>query len=213
LHQRSQKIPVLRQYLLQLLAPEEARRLLAAARSARDRLALGLLHGCGLKVGELCALRVGDADPDTRTLTVTFAGGTRRRSAQIPSDLLPLLRAEISFRKAGDFLFRGRAAGLPLSARTIQRVVRSAARLAGLPKEVTPMTLRHSHAVTRLREGENIRVLQEDLGHRLVETTLAYSRYILPPDLVSPADRLSISPRVQQPTRPASASPCLAGGP
>jgi integrase/recombinase XerD len=212
LHQRPQKIPVLCP-LRDILTPEEARRLLAAARSARDRLALGLLHGCGLKVGELCALRVGDADPDTRTLTVTFAGGTRRRSAQIPSDLLPLLRAEISFRKAGDFLFRGRAAGLPLSARTIQRVVRSAARLAGLPKEVTPMTLRHSHAVTRLREGENIRVLQEDLGHRLVETTLAYSRYILPPDLVSPADRLSISPRVQQPTRPASASPCLAGGP
>jgi len=80
-------------------------------------------------------------------------------------------------------------------------------------QEATPMTLRHSHAVTRLREGENIRVLQEDLGHRLVETTLAYSRYILPPDLVSPADRLSISPRVQQPMRPASAVPCHGGGP
>jgi len=201
------------QPLRDILAPEEARRLLAAARSARDRLALGLLYGCGLKVGELCALRVGDADPDTRALTVTSAGGTRQRTLSIPENLLPLLRAEMSFREAGDFLLRGRTPGAPLSARTIQRLVRSAAQLAGLPKEVTPMTLRHSHAVTRLREGENIRVLQEDLGHRLVETTLAYSRYILPPDLVSPADRLSILPRAPQPMRSAFAALCHGGGP
>ena len=74
------------------------------------------------------------------------------------------------------------------------------------------MNLRHSYGVTRLRDGANIRELQEQMGHRQVKTTLNYQRYILPPTIVSPADRLRIPPPVPS-TRPADLGRHLPRGP
>ena len=81
--------------------------------------------------------------------------------------------------------------GEALSVRTAERIVRQTAQRAGLPKEVSCMTLRHSDAVAQLRAGTNIRELQVRLGHQSVKTTLKYSRYLTADRVVSPADRLN----------------------
>jgi integrase len=65
--------------------------------------------------------------------------------------------------------------------RTVQRLVRRTAREAGLPPAVTATTLRRGYIVQCLRDGANVRAVQDAVGHRHLATTLDYRRYLLPP--------------------------------
>jgi integrase/recombinase XerD len=180
-----------------VLETEEVGRMLKAAESTRDRLAILLFYGCGLKTSELCGLRWRDVDFPGRSVRVSFAGGTRERKVPLPENAIVLLRAESSFRDPADPVFAGlyrrsptkpepssRLSGrsltkpdpLFISVRTVERIVRRAAQNAGLTKHVCCTTLRRSYTVQCLRDGMNARELQENLGHKLLETTLDYSR-------------------------------------
>ena len=64
--------------------------------------------------------------------------------------------------------------------RTVERIVRRAATLAGISKEVCCRTLRRSYAVQSLRDGVDVESLRDSLGHLHVESTLAYCRYLVP---------------------------------
>jgi integrase len=79
------------------------------------------------------------------------------------------------------------AAPSPLSVRQAERLLHAAARRAGILKRVSPMILRHSYALRRLIAGDNIRAVQESLGHHSVKTTLRYQA-CMPPKAASPAD-------------------------
>jgi len=184
-----------------ILAPGEIARLIQAANTVRDRLIVGLLYGCGIKVGELCALRWQDINTGRRLLTVRFARATRTREVPIPDALQVILEAGVRQCPAGDHVFPGALAGKPITARLIERVVRGLADAAGIGKKVTCMTLRHSYAVDCLRGDMSVRQLQQLLGHRSLFTTMGYCRYILPAGVVSPADRFFSD----------SAAPCSAG--
>lgn len=173
-----------------ILSSDDVARMIEAAPTIRDRLLLGLLYGCGLKVGELCRLRWQDVDVASSQLTVRFAL-TRSRCVAVPEALLPVLTLGVRQCPANDHIFRGTRPDKPLSERSVERIVRRLALDAGLLKDVCCMTLRHSYAVTRLRHGANTCQIQENLGHRSIKTTLRYERYILPTDFVSPADRIS----------------------
>jgi integrase len=233
-----------------VLDPAEVTHLLKAAGSTRDRLAILLLYGCGLKTSELCALRWSDVDLDGRTLRVQCAGGTpcsmrcaslqgtrereprgaerSTRQVFLPENAIPLLQAESCLRDASDPVFPGVSgrsptkpdlfgrsttqpetqSGRPFCARTLQRIVRHAAAKAGLTKEVCCRTLRRSYAVQCLRDGMNVRQLQESLGHQHVETTLQYCRY-LPPKAANNSDALFCEFRLQ-PLEPSPFAPALA---
>ena len=193
-----------------ILEPEEVGRLLKVAGSTRDRLVILLLYGCGLRTSELCALRWNDVDMDARTLRVRFAGGMPCSDAQhllqgerqvfLPANAVLLLRAESCYREGNDPVFGGTSRRSPakpdssrrsqtkpegpfgqsISARTVERIVRRAATHAGLIKEVCCRTLRRSYAVQCLRDGMDALRLRDSLGHKYVESTLAYARYLRP---------------------------------
>ena len=176
--------------LYDVLEPEEVGRLLEAASSTRDRLAILLLYGCGLKTSELCALRWSDVDIAGRTVQVRFAGGTREgtcpgvasarsRKILLPDNAIPLLQAESCYRQSDAPVFRGKR-NHPVSIRTVERIVRRAATLTGLTKEVCCRTLRRSYAVQCLRDGMDVENLRNSLGHLHVESTLVYCRYLPP---------------------------------
>jgi integrase len=176
-----------------VLAPAEMRALIAAAPTPRDRLLIGFLYGCGLKVAELSALRWRDLDIAARLIHVVRRGIAPERRIHIPDPLLGILARGARECEPGAFVFPGRAKGRHLSERTAERTVARAARSAGLLKPVCCMTLRHSYAVARLRAGDNIRDIQESLGHHHIETTLQYRRYLATDGIPSPAERLQIA--------------------
>jgi site-specific recombinase XerD len=180
-------------HIPEVLSPQELQRLQAPVTSLRDRLVLGLLSDCGIKSSELCALRWIHVAADGASLQVlTWTGHTR--SVSVPPPWSGFLATGKAAFTCDAHVIPGRRAGLPSRTRVIERIVRRAANQADLPKIVTAMTLRHTHAVTCLRAGMSERELQVRLGHATIETTLLYRRIVpvvAPP--VSPVDKLKFS--------------------
>lgn len=144
----------------------------------RDRAALELLYGAGLRISEAIGVDVDDLDTGERLVRVRGKGDRER--------IVPF--GEPAARSLEAWLVRGRATlpvrgpavlvnlrGGRLSRQGLWRVVRDAAERAGLDGRVTPHTLRHSFATHLLDGGADVREVQELLGHASVTTTQIYT--------------------------------------
>ncbi|MEI6972563.1 MAG: tyrosine-type recombinase/integrase, partial [bacterium] len=127
------------QHLPHTIGRPDILRILAAADTPRDQLLLGLLYGCGLKVAEACSLKWADVDAAKGELRV--GTGRTARTVAIPSRLLPLLARGVAICDAADHVFRGNRAGVHLSPRMAEYVLRKAAKVAGIGQPVCCMTL------------------------------------------------------------------------
>lgn len=180
---RPRRLPV-------VLNRDETSAVLRAAAGVRDAMLLGLLYGCGLKVGEARALRWGDIDPAAGTLIATRSDHGTRRELRLPAPLRGYFEAGAGQFAPEAWVFPGRSSSRPLSFRMMERIVARCAARAGIGQMVSPMALRHSHAVHALEDGCNLRELQESLGHRSLETTLRYLECLRPTEVTSPLDLL-----------------------
>jgi len=167
-------------HLPEILTNDEIDRMIAHAPTLRDRLIIGLLYGCGLRVGELCHLQWQHVDLESQLLHIHHRSGIHRDVA-IPQALDGILSQGVAICPPASFIFPGAKAGAPLSTRTIERMVKHVAATATVGRPVSCMTLRHAYAIQCLRNGTNIRALQQCLGHKSVKTTLRYQRCIPPP--------------------------------
>lgn len=148
-------------------------------RALRDRAMLELLYSCGARISEVTALDVDDLDTEHRAVVLRGKGGKER--------IVPVGRPAIAAVDA--YLVRGRPAlakrGTPalflnirggrLSRQSAWQVLVDAAARAGVDKDVSPHTLRHSFATHLLDGGADVRVVQELLGHSSVTTTQVYT--------------------------------------
>lgn len=147
-------------------------------RLARNRAALELAYGGGLRVAELAALQVDDVDLVEGIAFVRSGKGRKDRRAPIGP---PAIRAvaELLRERApsgaggGGALFQNGRGGR-LTVRALFNVVRAAGRAAGIAG-VHPHLLRHSFATHLLRNGADIRSIQEMLGHASLSTTQRYA--------------------------------------
>src|SRR5437763_6472257 len=164
-----------------VLSVEEVTLLLQAASAPKYKAAFATAYGAGLRVSEVAALKVGDIDSKRMLLRVERGKGGKDRHAMLSPQLLELLRAwwlegrRQSLLLPGGWLFPGRNPVEPLSARQLGRVVRAAARAAGITKRVSPHTLRHSFATHLLEQDVDIRVIQTLLGHAKLDTTALFT--------------------------------------
>lgn len=144
-------------------------------RAAAERNRLLILAGLymGLRVSELCKLRIEDVDLEQGMAMILQGKGDKDRGVPVPEKLLAELRPWIGERRSG-FLFANPRGG-KLSSRTVQMMVRRLAAVANIPRRVKPHTLRHSYATHLLDKGANIREVQELLGHASVATTEIYT--------------------------------------
>ncbi len=161
----------------------------------RDRAVLEVLYACGLRVSELCGLRMSDVNLDKARLRC-FGKGRKERTAPIGRSAIDAIEAYVEHERppllaAGMRLghvplpFTPRvAAGAPLfltrrgqavSRTLIWRIVRREAIRHGIPGKASPHTLRHSFATHLLENGANLRVVQELLGHADLSTTAIYT--------------------------------------
>lgn len=144
--------------------------------AARDRAALTLIWGSGLRISEALGLTQRDA-PLAEVIRVTGKGGKER---EVP--VLPAARQAVEHYRAlcphapgaNAPLFLG-ARGGPLSPRLLQKAMAAARMALGLPATATPHALRHAFATQLLAAGGDLRAVQELLGHASLSTTQVYT--------------------------------------
>jgi integrase/recombinase XerD len=137
-----------------------------------------LMISTGLRVGEVCRLRVEDVSPDGLSLRV-HGKGSRDRVAYVSdvvlrTDLSAILRKRRTDAGPGAALFLNRRR-LPIRPQSIRSKLRRVAGEAGITRRVTPHMLRHTAATLLIETGVDIRFVQRLLGHSSIATTEIYT--------------------------------------
>lgn len=170
--------PKLGQYLPTVLSVEEVCSILDAAANPRNRAILEVLYGCGLRVSELCSLKISEVYLDELFVKVMGKGSKERLvpMAESTAEAISLYLAERkeSDSKHEDTLFLNRF-GAALSRVAIFNLVKDTALRAGVTKNISPHTFRHSFATHLIENGADLRVVQEMLGHESILTTEIYT--------------------------------------
>ncbi len=172
------------------ISPEEIERLLDAPAHVegpiglRDQAILELLYATGMRVGELATLHIDDVDLE-RNVVRCRGKGNKEREVPIheiaAQKLLAYLQdgrprlVSAQYQTQALFLnFRG----TPLTRQGIWLIIKKYAKMAGIQVKVTPHVLRHSVATHLLRNGANLREVQELLGHTNLTTTQRYTKVV-----------------------------------
>ena len=150
---------------------------IGAAEGWRDRAALELLYGAGIRVGELVRARIDDYDAGRGLLRVTGKGG-KERIVPVGRTAGFCLRQHLHVGgrqddRSGPLV--AHPSGKPVSARWLQARMKRYLALAGLPADLSPHKLRHTFATHLLDEGADLRGVQELLGHASLSTTQIYT--------------------------------------
>ena len=176
--------PKLGKYLPEVLSVEEVDALLESVDlrkpyGKRDRAILEVLYGCGLRVSEAAGLRLSHVHLKEGFVDVIGKGDKQRlvplgeMAADAIAAYLPD-RPDPAARAWEDYLFLSRF-GKPLSRVSIFNLVKEQAMAAGIRKEISPHSLRHSFATHLIENGADLRIVQEMLGHESILTTEIYT--------------------------------------
>ena len=171
--------PKLGRYLPEVLSQEEAASILESVvpgnwQQSRDRAILEVLYGCGLRVSEASGLRVSDIFFEEGFVRV-IGKGNKQRLVPLGEVAAECIRHYLTVRPFDtDDLFVNRS-GRPLSRVSVFNLVKKQAMAAGIRKEISPHTFRHSFATHLVENGADLRVVQEMLGHESILTTEIYT--------------------------------------
>jgi site-specific recombinase XerD len=166
-----------------ILSAEEVRKILSAVPALDHRVALTTIYSCGLRLGEALALEVRDIDAGRMFLHVRAGKGNRDRYVPLPQRTLMYLREQWKTHRHRRLLFpakghNGQGAATatePMCRTTLQRAFRLALEASGIRKACHIHTLRHSYATHLLEQGENLRQIQVNLGHKSPTVTAIYT--------------------------------------
>jgi site-specific recombinase XerD len=165
------------QKLPQILAREEVARLIEATENPKHRAILMTAYGAGLRVSELCHLKVGDIDSSRMTIRVEQGKGAKDRYTLLPERLLGELRRYWLGYRPRHWLFVGERHGgeeRPIAVITAQRIYRAAKVRAGITKAGGIHALRHAFATHLLEAGVEAHTIQRLMGHGHIGSTLRY---------------------------------------
>lgn len=159
-----------------VLSREEVEAMLGTIKNLKHKAAMAVLYSAGLRVSECVSLRISDIDSDRMAVRVESGKGKKDRYTVLSRRALELLRAYYRAYAPKHWLFPGQKQGSHLNRLTIERIVKRAARNAGISKHVHNHTLRHSFATHLLEAGVQLQVIQQFLGHAHVRTTTMYTQ-------------------------------------
>ncbi len=161
-----------------VLSPEEVSRLIDGARNLYHRTLLMTLYSTAMRRSELCRLKVEDIDSKRMMIRIHQGKGRRDRDVPLSPKLLETLRVYWRWMQPTTFLFPGTVKGVradvPITPNVVWLACQHAARAAGIPKHLSPHSLRHSWATHMLEAGADLRTIQFLLGHARLEHTLVY---------------------------------------
>ena len=177
--------PKINPYLPTVLSVEEVLRILDSVdlsqpEGHRNRCMLEVLYSCGLRVSELVNLRISDLFLDEQFIRV-MGKGSKQRLVPIGEPAIEAIRLYREVRDTGlvqkaaeDILFLNRRGG-KLSREMVFHIVKDQAAAAGIRKNISPHTFRHSFATHLVENGADLRVVQQMLGHESILTTEIYT--------------------------------------
>lgn len=176
--------PKLGRYLPEVLSVDEVTAIIESVPDSkpgdvRDRAILEVLYGCGLRVSEACGLLISHIDFD-RSFIRVVGKGDKERLVPIGDPALAAVGAWLEIRpepaapEYSDYAFLN-LRGKPLSRVSVFNMVKQRAMLAGVRKEISPHTFRHSFATHLVENGADLRIVQEMLGHESILTTEIYT--------------------------------------
>ena len=176
--------PKLGKYLPAVLSVEEVSAImdsvdLKAPYGKRNRAILEVLYGCGLRVSEAASLRISHVHLEEGFVDVIGKGNKQRLVplGEMAADAIRAFlpdRPEPAASSYEDYLFLSRF-GKPISRVSLFNLVKSQAMAAGIQKEISPHTFRHSFATHLIENGADLRIVQEMLGHESILTTEIYT--------------------------------------
>ena len=178
--------PKLGEHLPVVLSVDEVDRIISAADPStcdgqRNRAILETLYSCGLRVSELIELRLSNIYAEEGYISV-FGKGRKQRIVPIAESALREIHNSLAFRyeldvKHGfeDYVFLNRF-GRKLSRIMVFNIVKRYCAEAGVTKEISPHTFRHTFATHLLEGGANLRAIQMMLGHEQISTTEIYTK-------------------------------------
>ena len=175
--------PKIGRYLPEVLSVEEVEAIMdsvdtSTAMGLRDRAVLETLYGCGLRVSEAVNLKLSEVFIDEGFVRVV-GKGDKQRMVPLGEMAAEAIEAWIEARPEAahgfdDTVFLNRF-GKPLSRVSMFNIVKKQAFLAGVRKEISPHTFRHSFATHLIENGADLRAVQEMLGHESILTTEIYT--------------------------------------
>lgn len=167
------------------LSPQDVEALLASPRgdnplAARDRAMLEILYATGLRVSELVSLKLSDLQLDVGYLTA-FGKRSKQRIVPLGATAIVELRGYLASARphfdrtrSSSYVFLNRS-GEGLTRQGFWKIIKRRAREAGIQRNITPHTLRHSFATHLLENGADLRSVQAMLGHADISTTQIYT--------------------------------------
>jgi len=163
--------PKIEQKLPNVLTTQEIQALLETATYTKSKLIIKLLYSTGIRVSELVNLKWQDLEPSQGTAWVRQGKGQKDRLITISKQLCEELQ---TIKKENtQYIFPGQNG--KMSTRNVQSIIKRAGKKANIDKDITPHTLRHSFATHLLENGNDLRIIQELLGHSNIQTTQIYT--------------------------------------
>ena len=177
---RDVRLPRLKRHhevVIDTLTPGEIARMLAATKNSRQKAMLAILAYSGIRVKELCNLKVNDVKFDSASIHIGNGKGGVDRVAYISKEGLAIVAEYLKEypRSGDDYLITTLAENRQYNGSAVRKTLDKLAAVAGIQKRVYPHLLRHSLATNLLSRGVGILTIQSILGHKHLQSTLIYA--------------------------------------
>lgn len=156
-----------------ILSISEMTNVLKNITNIKHKAIIALMYSTGLRVSECCNLKITDIDAENKFISVKKAKGDVERKVMLDSTILDLLRKYFLVYRPNVYLFNG-SKGNEYSDRSVQTIIKKAAKKAGINKRISSHSLRHSCFTQLIKNGVDIRTIQKLAGHKNISTTAQY---------------------------------------
>lgn len=184
--------PKRREYKLpKFLTRDEIKKILDATENIKHKAILMTIYSCGLRLSELLELQISDIKVKEKLLLIRQSKGNKDRLMVVSAKLLNVLRDYYKIYQPKNYLFEGKNSE-KYSERSVQQILKSSLKKAGVITPASVHTLRHSYATHLLENGIDIRIIKDLLGHSNIKTTEIYTHItdVTKNNIKSPLDYL-----------------------
>jgi site-specific recombinase XerD len=156
----------------------EVKALINSVKNIKHRTIIMLLYSTGMRLAEICALKIVDIDSKNMRIKVVQGKGAKDRFTLLSQPVLLELRAYYIIYKPKEFLFNGQTPGKAMCLRNVQHLVKRGLMLMGLAsKKYSVHSIRHSFATHLIDSGTDLHTIKELLGHTSLQTTSRYLHF------------------------------------